>query len=163
MKYLSISLLLTCQTGISDGRGGGRVVKEEDLHNLPATLALLPLFPPPPLYPQEPQDKGYRMVNSRLCAWFQDSRPRLTKNWRLRDAKSPENETSRLVQTLLRYRDWGKIFRDSRFSRNHSIPPGELAHRLAVSVSAMTAMALWGSVWSFGLNKRLGIQHVLHC
>ena len=41
MKYLSISLLLTCQTEISaGGGGGGRAVKEEDLHNLPLLISV---------------------------------------------------------------------------------------------------------------------------
>ena len=64
MKYLSISLLLTCQTEISAGGGGGEGGKRGrhaqtsalNISGLQArsakdTLVLLPLFPPPPLYP----------------------------------------------------------------------------------------------------------------
>ena len=62
MKYLSISLLLTCQTEISAGGGGGeggkrgRLAQSSSLNisgpqarSAKDTLVLLPLFPPPPL------------------------------------------------------------------------------------------------------------------
>ena len=38
-EYLSITLLLNCQTEISAG-GGGRAVKEEDMHNLPLLISV---------------------------------------------------------------------------------------------------------------------------
>ena len=64
------------------------------------------------------------MVNSRLCetarAMFQNSRPRLQKN---QDSETQNHsKTSLRDSPCIRFRDPAKVFRDPRFSRNHSIP-----------------------------------------
>ena len=66
------------------------------------------------------------MVNLRLCEtvrpWFQNFRPRLTKIW---DPKTQNHQKTRLynlLQTLPRFWDLAKIFRDPNFLRKHSLP-----------------------------------------
>ena len=64
-----------------------------------------------------------RLFQTAFKTWVSKFKTETEKKLRLRDAKSPRNETSRPVsQTLLRFQDRAQIFRDSCFSRNHFIP-----------------------------------------
>ena len=69
-----------------------------------------------------PKDVCGEAICETAKPWFQNSRPRLqppaseTQN-------HPKTRSRDQSRTLPRFRDRVKIFRDPRYSRNHSIPP----------------------------------------
>ena len=64
---------------------------------------------------------GYRSLNSRLCVGFQ-IRDRDLKNQTSETQNHPKTKFRDPSRTLPRFRDQAKIFRDPRYSRNHSTP-----------------------------------------